>query len=329
MAEVLTRYGVFLPAPTRPNERWSMDFVSVRMVHGRCFRTPTVMSIYTRESLAPVADGPYGRRLGRADAAGAMPCRNRDHVKSRRRVRPDALDAWTYVHGERPEFIRRTPVENAFMETDFAAATGGVSRASHAVADWVAGFRYCRCEPQKRRHPTRKRPSWVSTPRITVSAFGQVIPFVWSNTSQSFRRSICPPTSIHAMRRSRGSLLERQLSRDTSAWSSPRCRNQNLGWPAVWTTRSCADLHTRAQGTLDRGRPRSNRGLRTRVAEDGRPATGRQRAKTMREASFLHTLGWLGERREAACGSQLNLQLPTLAWQRYHSSAPRVDRRTS
>ena len=45
-----------MPGATRPNERWSMDFVSARLVDGRWFRTVTVLDLYTRESLALVAD---------------------------------------------------------------------------------------------------------------------------------------------------------------------------------------------------------------------------------------------------------------------------------
>jgi putative transposase len=51
-----SRPRVPLPAPTRPNERWSMDFVSARFADGRWFRTLTVLDVYTRESLALVAD---------------------------------------------------------------------------------------------------------------------------------------------------------------------------------------------------------------------------------------------------------------------------------
>ena len=47
-----SRARVPLPAPTRPNERWSMDFVSARLADGRWFRTLTVLDVYTRESLA-------------------------------------------------------------------------------------------------------------------------------------------------------------------------------------------------------------------------------------------------------------------------------------
>src|SRR5262245_60818698 len=47
--------GCPLSWPTRPNERWSMDFVGARLANGRWFRTLTVLDLYTRESLAPVA----------------------------------------------------------------------------------------------------------------------------------------------------------------------------------------------------------------------------------------------------------------------------------
>jgi putative transposase len=51
-----SRPRVPMPAATRPNERWSMDFVSARTADGRWFRTLTVLDLYTRESLALVAD---------------------------------------------------------------------------------------------------------------------------------------------------------------------------------------------------------------------------------------------------------------------------------
>ena len=54
--KLASRARVPLPAPTRPNERWSMDFVSARTADGRWFRTLTVLDVYTRESLALVAD---------------------------------------------------------------------------------------------------------------------------------------------------------------------------------------------------------------------------------------------------------------------------------
>jgi putative transposase len=49
--KLASRVRVPRPAGTRPNERWSMDFVSARLVDGRWFRTLTVLDVYTRESL--------------------------------------------------------------------------------------------------------------------------------------------------------------------------------------------------------------------------------------------------------------------------------------
>jgi putative transposase len=54
--KLASRARVRLPAPTPPNECGSMDFVSTRLADGRWFRTLTVLDIYTRESLALVAD---------------------------------------------------------------------------------------------------------------------------------------------------------------------------------------------------------------------------------------------------------------------------------
>ena len=47
-----------VPAPpvSRPTERWSMDFVSTRLLDGRWFRTLTVLDLYTPEALALVAE---------------------------------------------------------------------------------------------------------------------------------------------------------------------------------------------------------------------------------------------------------------------------------
>jgi putative transposase len=111
-----SRARVPLPAPTRPNERWSMDFVSARTADGRWFRTLTVLDVYTRESLALVADRsltgvktPIVRRRG---APTAITVDNGGEFVSR------AMDAWAYAHDVRLEFIRPgKPVENAFIES--------------------------------------------------------------------------------------------------------------------------------------------------------------------------------------------------------------------
>ena len=45
-----------LPGASRPNQRWSMDFVRDRLADGRWFRILTVVDQYTRECLCAYAD---------------------------------------------------------------------------------------------------------------------------------------------------------------------------------------------------------------------------------------------------------------------------------
>jgi putative transposase len=116
-----SRARVPVPAPTRPNERWSMDFGSARLADGRWFRTLTVLDVYTRESLALVADRsltgikvaatltPLVRRRG---APVAITVDNGGEFVSH------AMDTWAYAHDVRLEFIRPgKPIENAFIES--------------------------------------------------------------------------------------------------------------------------------------------------------------------------------------------------------------------
>jgi putative transposase len=119
--KLASRARVPRPAPARPNERWTMDFVSARLADGRWFRTLTVLDVYTRESLALVAD----RSLTGVKVAAAL-----TPIVAQRRA-PDAItvdngsefvsramDAWAYAHDVRLDFIRPgKPVENAFIES--------------------------------------------------------------------------------------------------------------------------------------------------------------------------------------------------------------------
>ena len=55
-----------MPAALRPNDRWSLDFVSDQMVDARRFRVLAIYDDCTRECLAAVADVSLsGRRVGR------------------------------------------------------------------------------------------------------------------------------------------------------------------------------------------------------------------------------------------------------------------------
>jgi putative transposase len=119
--KLASRARVPLPRPIRPNERWSMDFVSTRLANGRWFRTLTVLDLYTRESLALVADrsltgvrvaAALNAVLQRRPAPQAITVDNGTEFVSR------AMDAWAYAHDVRLDFIRPgKPVENAFIES--------------------------------------------------------------------------------------------------------------------------------------------------------------------------------------------------------------------
>jgi len=45
-----------LPSAVRPNQRWSMDFISDRVADGRWFRVLTVIDQFTRECVLLLAD---------------------------------------------------------------------------------------------------------------------------------------------------------------------------------------------------------------------------------------------------------------------------------
>lgn len=110
------------PTPVRPNERWSMDFVSDVLVDGRRFRTLNVLDMYTREAVA-------------MEVAFSLPAeavsRALDRVIAERKAQPEVItidngteftsrhfDNWAYTRGIRLDFIRPgKPVENGYVES--------------------------------------------------------------------------------------------------------------------------------------------------------------------------------------------------------------------
>jgi putative transposase len=110
-----------LPAPTRPNTRWSMDFVSDALGDGRKFRSLTLVDDYTRESPAIEVDFSLpGERvtrvLDRVAAERGYPnvivCDNGPEFRG------EALDQWAHRHGVQLAFIEPgKPVQNAYIES--------------------------------------------------------------------------------------------------------------------------------------------------------------------------------------------------------------------
>ena len=132
------------PAPLRPNERWSMDFVSDVLVDGRRFRTLNVLDMYTREAVAmevafSLPAGAVTRALDRAIAERTPATRSRSATAPR---------GW-YIQ---PVYRQSCPSSSpATCPTSSAAAqAAGVALLELLVSDCsFRGQRYCK--------PTRTR----------------------------------------------------------------------------------------------------------------------------------------------------------------------------
>jgi putative transposase len=106
---------------TRPNEKWSMDFVAARLLDGRWFRVLTVVDQFTRECLLLLGDSSLtGHKVALAlaqviaerGAPVSITVDNGTEFCSR------AMEAWAYQFGVQLDFIRPgKPVENSYIES--------------------------------------------------------------------------------------------------------------------------------------------------------------------------------------------------------------------
>ena len=112
---------VTLPMPTRPNERWSMDFLHDRLADGRRFRVLTMVDDYSREAPAMTVDTSLpGARVVEvlerlAETRGLPQVITIDNGPE---FAGSALDAWAYRRGIQLHFIEPgKPVQNAYVES--------------------------------------------------------------------------------------------------------------------------------------------------------------------------------------------------------------------
>ena len=120
-----------LPQATRPNQRWSMDFVSDRFADGRWFRILTVVDQYTKESLCTHAERSQSgekvveqlkRLMTLRGAPESITIDNGSEFASR------AMETWAYQAGVKLDFIRPgRPVQNAFIEPEPSSQRTGRS----------------------------------------------------------------------------------------------------------------------------------------------------------------------------------------------------------
>ena len=106
---------------TAPHQRWSMDFVSDRLVDGRWFRVLTVVDQFTRECLLLLADSSLsGEKVATAleQVAAERGVPKSITVDNGSEFASRAMDAWSYRHGIHLDFIRPgKPVENGYIES--------------------------------------------------------------------------------------------------------------------------------------------------------------------------------------------------------------------
>jgi hypothetical protein len=118
--KIASRARVIGSPVDRPNQRWSMDFMSDRLVDGRAFRILTAVDQYSRECLLLEAD----TSMSGAKVAGYLqrlsqqrPLPQGIRVDNGSEFYSKALDAWAYQQGVQLEFIRPgKPSENGHIE---------------------------------------------------------------------------------------------------------------------------------------------------------------------------------------------------------------------
>lgn len=119
--KLVAKVRVSLGAPTLPDERWSIAFVSDNLADGSRYRALTVVDACTRESVVIEV----ARSLSATSVTRALSCAIATRGKPRAITLDNGseftsrvFDAWAHEHGIALDFIRPgKPVENAFIES--------------------------------------------------------------------------------------------------------------------------------------------------------------------------------------------------------------------
>ena len=118
---LLVRDRVPLPVPNRPNQRWSMDFMSDQLATGRRFRILNIVDDHTRECVGQIVDlSISGERVTRLldqlardrGLPGAIVIDNGPEFTSK------AMFLWSQRTGVQLRFIQPgKPIQNPFVES--------------------------------------------------------------------------------------------------------------------------------------------------------------------------------------------------------------------
>ena len=112
---------VIMPSPERPNQRWSMDFVTDSIVTGRRFRALAIVDDFSRECPAIEVDTSLGGSrvvsvLERLTETRGLP--EVITMDNGPEFAGKVLDEWAYRKGVKLNFIRPgRPIENTYAES--------------------------------------------------------------------------------------------------------------------------------------------------------------------------------------------------------------------
>ncbi len=155
----------------RPNQCWSMDFVSDKLADGRSFRILTVIDQFTRDCIGLEAD----RSMNGMKVAQVLERARQERGRLPESITVDngsefsgrALEAWAMANEVRLCFIRPgRPVENGFIES-----FNGRLRDECLNVEWFSSLDDARQKLAKfREHYNRERPHSALADR-TPAAF--------------------------------------------------------------------------------------------------------------------------------------------------------------
>lgn len=134
---------VIMPAAERPNQRWSMDFITDSIVTGRRFRALAIVDNYSRECPAIEVDTSLGGSrvvsvLERLSQTRGLP--EVITMDNGPEFVGKVLDEWAYRNGVKLNFIRPgKPIENAFAES-----FNGRFRDECLNANWFMSLKHAR-----------------------------------------------------------------------------------------------------------------------------------------------------------------------------------------
>jgi putative transposase len=135
----LTRVRQPLPLLTRPNERWSMDFVMDAFADGRRFRNLTVVDDFSRDSVVIEVDTSISaRRVARTldEVSAERPLPKRIVIDHGPEFTSEVMDIWASQHGVELHFIDPgKPNQNAFIES-----FNGIFRNECLNESWFSGL---------------------------------------------------------------------------------------------------------------------------------------------------------------------------------------------